>query len=493
VTNIFVSSSTDLGLTWSTPAAISPQATAQTHPWIAIDSTNNVYVVWSDARNTGSGHGLDIIGASSADGGATWSVASIVGNTHNHTGPVVATESSGTILHIAWVGDDTGDKDIYYAHTSGGLPTSPLTGTDIIDDTTGADQVAPAIAVTGSGSAADVFITWQDSRNVAPTRPVDTDIYFCEVWAGLAGTNILVNSDGTTAAQTNPCIGVDSAGQAYLAWEDNRVTGHQDIWFAGSAYANPNNTVSQTQLPGGPYTVQLTGGASVLINTLPMEASVSVSGVLNPPVRPPVPVGNCYQIGPSNLAFTVPVTITVPFDPKVYPIYPAYQAYWYDYKTGLWLNDGIGAASVNTTANTVTFTSSHFTLFSVAGLGTPGGGGVIPPPSCGGGGGGCFIATSAYEAEVPTLLRGIVEVNCTGRYVISPERLQKLNDIRELRDGLLLRVPEGRVFSAWYYAIGPYAANAIRDNEPAKAAVRTLFLNPLSAFSRMCEGEAQSK
>ena len=114
----------------------------------------------------------------------------------------------------------------------------------------------------------------------------------------------------------------------------------------------------------------------------------------------------------------------------------------------------------------------------------------IPP---GGGGSSCFIVTSAYEGATPcgTAASAVmVETNCTGRYLISPARLEKLNDIRAWRDSVLLRLPAGRKFSAWYYAVGPYAADAIRDNEPAKAAVRTILLDPLAALSRSCiEGE----
>ncbi len=114
------------------------------------------------------------------------------------------------------------------------------------------------------------------------------------------------------------------------------------------------------------------------------------------------------------------------------------------------------------------------------GTGTATGGGG------GGGGGGCFIATAGYESP-ERRLDGIVETNCTGSYVIAPERLRQLNDIRAMRDDLLLHFPAGRAFSAWYYAIGPYAAEAIRDNEPAKAAVRAMVLNPLAELSRECE------
>ena len=58
--------------------------------------------------------------------------------------------------------------------------------------------------------------------------------------------------------------------------------------------------------------------------------------------------------------------------------------------------------------------------------------------------------------------------------------------IRALRDSVLMKSGTGRQFCAWYYALGPYAAEAIRDDEASKAAVRELLLDPLAELSRAC-------
>jgi hypothetical protein len=90
--------------------------------------------------------------------------------------------------------------------------------------------------------------------------------------------------------------------------------------------------------------------------------------------------------------------------------------------------------------------------------------GVTTPAGSSSGGGKCFIATAAYGS--------------------SDRRAVK--DICRLRDDLLLQFPAGRAFSAWYYAVGPYGAAAIRENEPAMAVVRALLVDPLAALSREC-------
>jgi len=133
---------------------------------------------------------------------------------------------------------------------------------------------------------------------------------------------------------------------------------------------------------------------------------------------------------------------------------------------------------VDSIFGTTVITGAEWTFTTVAEGEAPGEGG-------GGGAGACFIATSAYEAANRTT-DGILEANCTGRYPISADNLRRLNDIRMLRDRVLNRLRPGRAFSAWYYAIGPYAAQTIRHNEPAKAAVRAVLLDPLSRLSRSC-------
>ncbi len=103
----------------------------------------------------------------------------------------------------------------------------------------------------------------------------------------------------------------------------------------------------------------------------------------------------------------------------------------------------------------------------------------------GGGGGGCFIATSAMEAtDLPA--DRTMELNCTGQYILPADRLRRMNLIRGLRDEVLMQVKPGRQFSAWYYALGPYAARAVRHREPAKAVVRGVLLRPLAGLSEEC-------
>lgn len=83
------------------------------------------------------------------------------------------------------------------------------------------------------------------------------------------------------------------------------------------------------------------------------------------------------------------------------------------------------------------------------------------PGGGGGGGGGCFIATAAYGSPMA----------------------DEVESLRRFRDDYLLTNPLGRAFVRAYYEYGPFAADAIRDNELARAIARTA-LRPLVELSK---------
>jgi hypothetical protein len=229
-------------------------------------------------------------------------------------------------------------------------------------------------------------------------------------------------------------------------------------------------------------------------NALPSDLTIKIAVVKDTPTPPTGTFGINFAFSPSSVQFSAPVTITIPYNQATAPAYRRYTMAWYDPLTGTWSSDGIGRVQhtvISPTLETVSFTTTHFTAFASGGSGTPPPPPPPPPPPnpnpnpTHNNGGTCFIATSAYEVQgfSPT---SILQTNFTGQYLITPERLQKLDEIRGLRDTVLLELPGGRVFSAWYYAVGPYAATAIRHNEPAKALVRAVLLNPLAELSRSC-------
>jgi hypothetical protein len=288
----------------------------QTNPAIAIDSLDTIVLVWTDAR-----HGsTDIYGATSV--GSTWANVPVVSAGSSQSSPKVVAGSSGHVLYLTWVDNASGNPDIFYARTDG-LPTSPLTGVNIVDDTSGAAQQAPTIAAVAGPNGNDrVFICWEDGRNVRYSGK--TELYFAEVGAGAIRANVPVDNDGIAGNQHNPALGLDRLGYPYVLWADDRNPTVQ-IYYAGVTYADPVPLVQAvlSASVGGtvgtsPSRIDTLNDVSVVIpaQACPCNATISIARIHNPQGYA-TPSLRQYEFGPSGLTFTQPVTITIPYSGSV--------------------------------------------------------------------------------------------------------------------------------------------------------------------------------
>ncbi len=383
------------GFATPTVSQITSNSSNQVEPAVAADSDNTIYVVWTDMRNGSS----DIYGAASNN---PWTNVAIVSNTNNQSSPAIAAESAGSILHLLWVDDTPGDNDIYYASLDG-LPGSPLTGSSIIDDSSGADQLEPTIAVTGStGDNLKVFACWQDWRNT------DTDLYFAELSAG-SGTNVFVGDSGSNADQGEPAIGIDEYSYPYLIWADSGST-NTDIYYAGSTFIEPvalaselvtASASSSTTVGTDPPAITILDDVSVVVpgGACSYDVTITVSKIANP-LAFPAPCLGGYDFGPSGIQFSQPVTITIPYafsssDSSVTP-------YWFNLLTGALSQQGITDIQdipISSSLHALSFKTTHFTAFYLLV-----GGGSAAAIVGGGGGGGCSVSASGEGNIVEFIL-----------------------------------------------------------------------------------------
>jgi alpha-tubulin suppressor-like RCC1 family protein len=506
ILHVRVYSSTN-GVVWALETAV-PAAKNQTEPCLAVSTkANQVYILWTDARNVGGIYGTEIWGTSRSTLGV-WAAASVVANDpKGQMSPALAIETGTTDLHIAWASLARGNYDVYYCFSAGGLPTAAQIGANATADP--AEQLAPSLIVNGAGATAQIYLAWQDRR--LPTFTGDADIYFADIRAGAIPnatppwTNILVDPNAAAAfEETLPSVGLDEANRPVIYYTSTNGSGGKDILFNAATAAGPNKASVTTPVDHTKAATRqvvgtsgaVTGPTDVLVqipaNAMTQNTVISIADVFNPPPLPsPGGFGVPYTFGVSGLQFATPVTISIPHTAASCPRYGSYQVYWLDplNLVSPWSQTGISGVQhlvLSPTLHVVQFSTSHFTAFATAGTGSP------QPPNPpnpngggGGGGGGCFIATSGYE--LPTGVAGVVNVdNAVGSHAITAERLRRLDEIRALRDGLILRVAEGRAFTAWYYAVSPYAADAVRFNEPAKSALRAVLLEPLANLSNVC-------
>jgi len=391
---IYIASSSD-GFATGTISRVTTNGSDQVEPALAVNSANTVYVAWADSRNGSS----DIYGAASNNG--PWTNVPIVTGPANQTSPAIATEAAGAILHLLWVDDTAGNKDIYYA-ASNGLPATALTGRNIVDDGTGADQLTPAIITTGStGAGLRVFACWQDRRNAVNNG--DTDLYFVEVSSG-SGTNIFAGDDAANSNQAAPVIGVDGYGYPYLVWVDDRNQ-NTDIYYAGSTFVRSIALASQSVSPSSGATIgtdpaSITGVDDVSIvmpaGASPCELNITISKVENPPKLSVPLFSSSYEFGPSGADFAQPVTITIPY---IVSSDASVSAYWYNTLAGTSSQRGITNVEtvvISPTLYALRFKTTHFTQFFVGGSSGDGGGG--------GGGGGCALSSPGQAGFVEFLL-----------------------------------------------------------------------------------------
>jgi len=383
--DICIAASSD-GFITKTVSQITSDTADQTTPAITADSANTIYVVWTDSRN-GSG---DIYGAASNN---SWTNAAVVSNANNQSSPVIAAESTGSILHFLWVDDTPGDNDIYYASSNNGLPGSPLTGVSIIDDTSGSDQLEPAISVTGAAGTNDlkVFACWQDWRNT------DTDLYFTELNTG-SGTNVFVNDGGSNAYQGEPAVGVNEYDNPYLIWADDRNTS-TDIYYTGSTCLEPAALASAsvsasaagiTIVGVDPQTITDVDDVSIVLppGACLYDVDITITPISNQQIFA-VPCLGGYDFGPSGIQFNQPVTITIPY------IYANSNGstvpYWFNSLTGTLSQQGITNIrdiTISPTLHAISFETTHFTPFYLLGGGDA-------AAVLGGGGGGCSVSAGS--------------------------------------------------------------------------------------------------
>jgi hypothetical protein len=408
--DIYIAASSN-GFATETVSQITSNITDQIEPAVAVDSSNTVYVVWTDARNGSS----DIYGAASNKG--PWTNVPIVNSTGNQSSPAIATESEGSILHLLWVDDRSGNQDIYYA-TSNGLPSSSLSGSSIIDDTSAANQSAPAII---TNSSLKVFACWQDQRNVA-TNGGDTDLYFAELTSG-SRTNVLVGDDSTNSSQSEPAMGIGEYGHPYLVWTDGR-SANTEIYYVGSTFVEPVAlTAKDVSAPSGavvgtePASISSVDDVSIVVpaGAYSCDIRVTISKIKNPQAFAMQCLGS-YDFGPSGMQFSQPVTITIPYSAAGSAALAS--AYWYNSLTGALSQQGITNIEnlqISSTLYALRFKTTHFTLFSayrLSGGGDAGAGGATG--GGGGGGGGCSISAGGeanfLEFTVPYIGLSIVMV-----------------------------------------------------------------------------------
>ena len=186
-------------------------SSVQGSPDIAIDTAGNAHAVWA-CSDSGIYHAY-------RPAGGNWGVSAQINDAGSSFfwDPAIAVDIAGN-TYAVWQDKRNGNSDIYFAYrSSGGNWGSNIKVNDIGDG----DQLRPDIAADATGHA---YVVWQDDRRGG--------IYFADRQTNGSWTyNQRVNATEGSATQWEPDIAVDSTGNVYAVWRDNR-SGVDEIYFA---------------------------------------------------------------------------------------------------------------------------------------------------------------------------------------------------------------------------------------------------------------------
>jgi hypothetical protein len=210
--DIFFSRFSSGAHTWSAPIDISNTPGVSSDPALAIGPDNSINVVWSEREVLKTGKEILYVG--SIDGGKTWSPPLSIGNTvGSSSAPTISAPPDG-LLYTAW-SDTTSEEthsDIFYCQCQHGIWTKAVN----ISKSAG-----PSAQPSITSSKGKVFLTWSDSSK----RKTPAEIRLAV--GGASGKfDTVVDASGTTGSAIQPCLAA-RGDDLTLVWTETKSEGYQ--------------------------------------------------------------------------------------------------------------------------------------------------------------------------------------------------------------------------------------------------------------------------
>jgi hypothetical protein len=213
---VVVSRSTD-ALTWQNPVSVDAASASSDKNWIVCDSWagsphyGNCYVEWDEPPSD------EIFMSASSDGGLTWSGPAATANLADGIGGQPLVQPNGTVVvpieTFVTTGVSSTNSISAFSSSNGGLSwTAPVTISNIQVHTDAGgirSGPLPSAAVDGAGT---VWVVWEDCRfraNCSTNDLVYSTSTDGATWSAV--TRIPIDATSSTVDHFIPGIGIDSA------------------------------------------------------------------------------------------------------------------------------------------------------------------------------------------------------------------------------------------------------------------------------------------
>jgi hypothetical protein len=206
---------------WGTTIVVSTESTGWSeYAKIAIDSSNNIHVVWQDDYN-GTGIIRDIFYKNFNSITNAWGTTILISSESSDKSfrPSIAIDNADNI-HVVWYdetdyGGSGDDKDIFYKKFDSN--TNSWGTTVVISTESISDSYVPEIAID---KADNIHVVWYDITNYGGSG-FDSDIFYKKFDSNTKSwsTTHIVSSESTSSS-SNPIMTIDRSGLIHVVWDD---------------------------------------------------------------------------------------------------------------------------------------------------------------------------------------------------------------------------------------------------------------------------------
>jgi len=221
---------------WSNATVISDDSSGWNNedskfPSIAVDSSDNLHIVWYDNTNGIWGNDYEIMYCNYTSG-TGWSNATIISddssgwNDGNSYSPEIAIDNLDN-LHVVWRDETDGiwgdDIEIMYCNYTSATGWS--NATVISDDSSGwnnEDSQFPSITID---SLNNIHVVWNDYTD--GWWGTDAEIMYCNYTSAIGWSNATVISDDLSnwnnKGSNSPSIAIDTGDNLHVVWHDETI------------------------------------------------------------------------------------------------------------------------------------------------------------------------------------------------------------------------------------------------------------------------------